>query len=121
LSAEDLRVAAEVHRELSPDYSDAVVESFMAKIEARLDERLAELRLPPKRRLARLGTDGWHYLVSGTAIGMGVAGVPLGLWGHHTAEYLRYFSTDRDLWAGVVIVSALSCCAGLARLIRRKH
>ncbi len=121
LSAHDLRAAAEVHRELGPEYSDAVVESFMAKIEARLGERLAEVSQPQKRPVVRLSTDGWHYLVSGTAIGIGAAGVPLGLWGHHTADYLRYFGTARDLWAGVVIASALSFGAGFARLIRRKH
>ena len=47
LTTEDVRAAAEVHRELGPDYGDAVVESFLAKIdqqiEARVDERLAGL------------------------------------------------------------------------------
>ena len=47
LSAQDIRAAAEVHAELGPDYGDAVVESFLAKldkqIEARVDERLAAI------------------------------------------------------------------------------
>jgi hypothetical protein len=51
LSAQDIRAAAEVHGELGPDYSDAVVESFLAKIdkqiEARVDARLAS---QPRRR-----------------------------------------------------------------------
>jgi hypothetical protein len=33
VSAEDIRAAAEVHRELGPDYGDAVVESFLARID----------------------------------------------------------------------------------------
>lgn len=44
LSAEEVRAAAEVHRELGPDYGDAVVESFLARIdqhfEARIDQQL---------------------------------------------------------------------------------
>jgi hypothetical protein len=57
LSAQDFRAAAEVHRELSPEYSDAVVESFMAKIEARLGERLTALDQPRKRHFVQVSTD----------------------------------------------------------------
>jgi hypothetical protein len=33
LSPDDIRAAAETHAELGPDYRDAVVESFLAKID----------------------------------------------------------------------------------------
>ena len=45
LSPDDIRAAAEVHAELGPEYRDAVLESFLAKIDneigARIDARLA--------------------------------------------------------------------------------
>ncbi len=51
-SSQEIRAAAEAHTELGPEYHDAVVESFLAKvekeIEARVDARLAAAR--PSRR-----------------------------------------------------------------------
>jgi hypothetical protein len=48
LSPEDIRAAAETHRELGPEYSDAVVASFLEKVDrevaARVDARLARLQ-----------------------------------------------------------------------------
>jgi hypothetical protein len=45
LSPEDIRAAAGAHHELGPEYSDAVVASFLDKVDreiaARVDERLA--------------------------------------------------------------------------------
>ncbi|HEY2080129.1 MAG TPA: hypothetical protein VGH53_27700 [Streptosporangiaceae bacterium] len=50
LSAEDIRAAAEVHGELGPDYGDAVVDSFLARIdqhiEARVEQKLARKATP---------------------------------------------------------------------------
>jgi hypothetical protein len=47
VSAEDILAAAAVHRELGPDYSDAVVTSFIEKVDravaARVEARLADL------------------------------------------------------------------------------
>jgi hypothetical protein len=47
ISAEDILAAAEVHQELGPEYSDAVVASFIDKVDravdARVDARLADL------------------------------------------------------------------------------
>lgn len=47
VSAEDVLAAAEVHRELGPDYSGAVVASFIEKVDravaARVEARLAEM------------------------------------------------------------------------------
>src|SRR5579859_3936990 len=94
LSGQDLRAAAEVDRELGPEYSEAVVESFMAKIEARLGERLADLDQPRKRPLVRVSRDGWHYMASVAAVGIGAAGVGLGLSGYnavyHNGAWYRF-------------------------------
>jgi hypothetical protein len=47
-SPDEIRAAAETHRELGPDYQDAVIESFLDKvgkeIDARVDARLGRSR-----------------------------------------------------------------------------
>jgi hypothetical protein len=58
LSPEDIRAAAGAHHELGPEYSDAVVASFLARVDqeiaARVDERLAAAG-PPGARPAEPG------------------------------------------------------------------
>jgi hypothetical protein len=84
LSAQDIRAAAEVHRELGADYGDAVVESFLAKIdkhiEARVEERLAR---PVRRPVDPARLHKYRTALAGAAVGSVVAGVPLTLvtWG----------------------------------------
>jgi hypothetical protein len=121
VSAQDFRAAAEANRELGPEYSDAVVDSFLEKIEARLDERvnarLAELRPPRGRLLARLSHKGRRNLLAGVGVGVGGVGVWLSLM-----EYYRYvYRPDGGLWATILIASAASCGAGLANLFRSKR
>jgi hypothetical protein len=43
LSPGDIRAAAEVHRELGPDYSDAVVESFLERVDREIAARVDAL------------------------------------------------------------------------------
>jgi len=51
LSAGDLRAAAETHKELGPEYRDAVLDSFVERvgreIDARVDARLAQAAVRP--------------------------------------------------------------------------
>jgi hypothetical protein len=51
LSAGDLRAAAETHKELGPEYRDAVLEAFVDRvgreIDARVDARLAQASVRP--------------------------------------------------------------------------
>jgi hypothetical protein len=53
LEPDDVRAAAELHRELDPEYRDAVVESFLDRvgkeIDARVDRRLAAQPQPQPR------------------------------------------------------------------------
>lgn len=50
LSPQEIRAAAAAHDELGPEYSDAVVASFLEKVDqeitARVDARLAGMRQP---------------------------------------------------------------------------
>ena len=51
LTPDEIRAAAETHRELGPDYQSAVIESFLDKvgreIDARVDARIAAAQPPP--------------------------------------------------------------------------
>jgi hypothetical protein len=51
LTARELRAAAETHKELGPEYQDAVLESFVDRvgreIDARVDARLAQAAAQP--------------------------------------------------------------------------
>jgi hypothetical protein len=83
LSAQDVRAAAEVHRELGPDYGDAVVESFLAKIdkqiEARVDQQLAGRTKPGRRQVDPVRLSKYRIALAGVVAGSAVAGIPLSL------------------------------------------
>lgn len=51
-SPDEIRAAAETHRELGPDYQDAVIESFLDKVGKEIDARV-------DARLGR-GRGGWQ-------------------------------------------------------------
>jgi hypothetical protein len=93
LTPEELRAAAEVHTELGPGYSDAVVDSFLEKvgreIDARVDARLAGAypgRRPPAPRQPRDNTFALAVIsmalgIPMTAIVLQVGRNPPGFWG----------------------------------------
>ena len=120
LSAQDIRAAAEVHAELGPDYGDAVVESFLAKldkqIEARVEERLAGVPVRRRRPVDPLRLSKLRYALAGGAVGAVVAGVPLTM----IAVRALHFTDNggRVLWVWV----PLAIVVGLAayRLRRRR-
>jgi hypothetical protein len=81
VSPEDIRAAAEVHHELGPEYSDAVVASFLEKVDrelaARVEARLAEaIRTAPRQDSRRAMRRG---VVLGACAGALATTVALGL------------------------------------------
>jgi hypothetical protein len=76
LSPQEIRAAAEVHQELGPEYSDAVVASFLEKVDreiaARVEARLAGMPRPEPAK-----TDSRRTLLTGIAIGGAIGGIPL--------------------------------------------
>jgi hypothetical protein len=78
LSPQEIRAAAEAHRELGPEYGDAVIESFLervdreitARIDARLEPVSREQSVPPAQ------PNGRRTLLTGAAIGIFITGVP---------------------------------------------
>jgi hypothetical protein len=82
LSAEELRAAAEVHRELGPDYQSAVIESFLDRvgreIDARVDARVAAgLRTSGSPAEPRSARPAKHTQPAVIALGSMVLGIPL--------------------------------------------
>jgi hypothetical protein len=94
LSPEDIRAAAGAHHELGPEYGDAVVASFLERVDqeiaARVEERLAAAG-PPRARQVEPGNR--RAMMKGFAIGVAssvavvllVAGVTPG---HHALLWL---------------------------------
>jgi hypothetical protein len=76
LSPEEIRAAAEVHRELGPEYSDAVVASFLEKVDREIAARV-EARLAGMPQTAPAKPGNRRTLLTGMAIGVAVGGIPL--------------------------------------------
>jgi hypothetical protein len=68
VSPEDIRAAAEVHHELGPEYSDAVVASFLEKVDRELAARV-EARLAEAARTAPRQRDSRRAMLKGVVIG----------------------------------------------------
>jgi len=78
LDPQEIRAAAETHKELGPEYSDAVIESFLERVDreitARVDARLGPV---PREQLAQPAqSNSRRTLLTGVAIGIVVTGVP---------------------------------------------
>jgi hypothetical protein len=78
LSPQEIRAAAAAHKELGPEYSDAVVESFLERVDreitARVDARLGPVSREQPVRPAQ--SNSRRPLLTGVAIGIFVTGVP---------------------------------------------
>jgi hypothetical protein len=79
LDPQDIRAAAGAHQELGPDYSDAVVASFLEKVNheiaARVDERLAAISpqmrpVEPTPRARAVEPENRRTLLKGFALGV---------------------------------------------------
>jgi hypothetical protein len=108
LSPHDVRAAAEVHAELGPDYGDAVVESFLAKldkqIEARVEERLAAIPARQRRPVDPVQLSKRRHALAGAGAGAVAAGVPLSIMAVHA---MAGFGTSGEIayvWAPLVII-----------------
>ena len=75
LTPDEVRAAAETHRELGPDYQTAVIESFLDKvgreIDARVDARLLTVT-QPGARVARPPTRSGSLALAIVSLGVGI-------------------------------------------------
>jgi hypothetical protein len=109
LSRQEIYAAAAAHDELGPEYSDAVVASFLEKvdkeIDARVDARLAGRRqpAPPAER------DYLRTLLKGAAVGIGASGIAFFVVGGNADERLH-----RGIWVLLLLVAICAAAAGWA-------
>ena len=78
LSPQEIRAAAEAHKELGPEYSDAVIESFLERVDREITARV-DARLGPVSReqpVQPAQSNSRRTLLTGVAIGIFVTGVP---------------------------------------------
>jgi hypothetical protein len=109
-SPEGIRAAAEVYEELGPQYSDAVVASFLDRVDKeialRVEQRLANAGFRPDaapRTDQPSASDSQRGLLRGLAIGFGTAVIPL-LW----FWSLGSRSTDQNLGRGLVVLASVA-------------
>ncbi len=99
LSRQEIYAAAAAHDELGPEYSDAVVASFIEKvdkeIDARVDARLAGMRQPAPSA----ERDDLRTLLKGVAVGIGASGIAFLAVGGNADERLR-----RVIWVLLLLV-----------------
>ena len=106
LNPDDIRAAAETHRDLGPDYQSAVVEAFLEKvtkeIDARVDARLASslLQAQANQPAVRQSRERGPFVLAVISL---VAAIPL------TAISLNSGPHDPKamliVWLGIVIVN----------------
>jgi hypothetical protein len=135
LSPEDIRAAAEVHRELGPEYSDAVVASFLDKVDREVSARV-DARLAGTRRAAAAEPDSRRALLTGMAIGLGVSAVAalllLRMHAGHAAQaagtsvaqpgggHVVQVISHSQSWLPVLLVVIVAVCGVAAVRIRRQ-
>jgi hypothetical protein len=126
LSPQEVRAAAEAHKELGPEYSDAVVESFLERVDreiaARVDARLGPA--PQERPVRPAPSNGRRMLLTGVAIGIFVAGVPSilvaqGAGGVIPGDETSVLLVVAILWAIAVAVGAFA--GPVSHYLRREH
>ena len=124
LSPDDIRAAAEVRAELAPEYRDAVVESFLAKIDneirARIDAQLETTPRVRKRDTDPVAAARRRGLATGLVLGTIVAGLPLTQLaisiGNDGSNLTAWQSKLWFLWALIAIV-----CGTAAVLVWNRH
>jgi hypothetical protein len=106
LSPDEIRAAAAAHAELGPEYSDAMVASFLDRVDreitARVDARLAETRqpAPPADQEDR------RTLLKGIAVGFCLSAIAVFVVGGNAIERMH-----RTVW--VLVILAVICAAGV--------
>src|SRR5216683_1451988 len=123
LSPEDIRAAAEVHRELGPEYSDAVVASFLDKVDREIAAQVeARIAGGPQTPPAKPGSR--RALLTGIAIGVAVSGIPLiliALTGGNVAQVVVTHSTVTNPGWLLLWLVMVALCTGGAVLAGRQR
>jgi hypothetical protein len=110
LSPQEIRAAAATHMELGPEYSDAVIESFLERVDQEITARV-DARLGPVVREQPVQSSNRRTLLTGVAIGIFVTGVPsmavaAGAGGVIPGDETNVLLVIAVLWAIAVAIAA---------------
>jgi hypothetical protein len=129
LSPQEIRAAAAAHKELGPEYSDAVIDSFLERVDreitARVDARLGPLsREQPVESVQPAHSNNRRAVLTGVAIGIFVTGVPSTMVAASAGGVIAKDETQvlliiAVLWAIAVAVAAFASRVPLE--LRRKE
>jgi hypothetical protein len=121
LSPQEIRAAAAVHTELGPEYSDAVIESFLERVDGEIAARV-DARLGPVSREEPVQSSGRRTLLTGVAIGIFVTGVPSMAVAASAGGVIPGDETSVLLVIAVLWVIAVAIAASRIRIeLRRKE
>jgi hypothetical protein len=124
LSSQEIRAAAEAHRDLGPEYHDAVVESFLAKVEKEIDARV-EARLadsPPRARSRQLDPATLarrRLMLQYMAVGSVAAAIPLSLVVLDINSYNRGGVRAALVLVWILVAAVYAVASALLRPSRR--
>ena len=126
LSPEEIRAAAAAHQELGPEYRDAVIESFLERVDQEITARV-DARLGPVSReqpVQPAQSNGRRTLLTGAAIGIFVTGVPSAMvaasaGGVITKDEAQVLFIVGILWAIAVAIAAFAYPVSYYR--RKEH
>jgi hypothetical protein len=125
LSPGEVRAAAEVHRELGPEYSDAVVEAFLERVDRQIAERVdrevaarvgerpgATARQAPVQQAP---SNNRLMLLLGVTIGIFVTGVPSVMVAASGGGVLAKDETDLLVAIGIILALVVAVAAYVRR------
>lgn len=110
LTSEEIRAAAEIHRELGPDYQSAVIESFLDRVDREIDARV-EARIAAglgasgprtESRPVRLPRHGQPTMI---ALGSMVLGIPLSAVAVASGAHPAGFWGLLVVWAAIAAIN----------------
>jgi len=138
LSPEEIRAAAEVHRELGPEYGEAVVASFLEKVDREIAARVeARLASTPRTEPAKPGSR--RMLLMGMAIGLAVGGIPILLLlvleagrgsqaavsssaaGGNATQVVVSHSSHSVAWLLLLFIVVAICALAAVRVVRKQR
>jgi hypothetical protein len=109
----EIRAAAAAHEELGPEYSDAVVASFLNRVEeeiaARVEVRMADApgrAAAPVASMMPADENSRRMMLRGIAIGIVIGAVGVSVIGGNASEHARRLALV--LLAGLVIYAVVS-------------
>lgn len=105
-SPEEIRAAAEIHREIQPEYRDAVVESFIDRVGKEIDARV-DSRLIAAQNNGEVRSQQQQH--RGPALALGIVSIGCGI--PLTAISLSMLSANSKLtglfliWAAIAVIN----------------